>query len=205
MWRGFGWRSWCESQSRAGSSFLPGESDSVSCFLAGTGSGGVNRGNPTRWRGNSTVPSYTHPAGTLSTPPIHTRMNALLPHISPHVHAQGPSCPHFETMDFHAASGTDKHLNRICSLKISALFRSLTSAHIHFWSFVLECVAWSVVIYVCACCDGLCLFDREHYRAQRKKKKTSWEGVKKERLWTWSPSWCNNVQRALSKFSEELA
>ena len=84
-----------ESQSTAGSCFLPGESECVSCFLAGTGSGGVNRGNPTCWWGNSAVPSYTHPAGTtmavsvLSLPlspalarythTYRTHMEALLP------------------------------------------------------------------------------------------------------------------------------
>lgn len=174
MWWGFGWRSWCESQSKAGSCFLPGELASVSCFLAGTGSGGVNRGNPTCWRGNSTVPSYTHPAGTLETtscrflsPPqthdIHTHAYThgwIATHLSTDVQAQSPSCPQFETMDFCEASGRNKNLIRICSLKIFALFHSVTSADIHFPSFVLQCTAWSVIIYVCACCDGLWSFDK---------------------------------------------
>lgn len=131
MWSGFGWRSWCESQSRASSCFLPGESESVSCFLAGTGSGGVNRGNPTCWRGNSTVSSYTHPAGTLETtsrlflslslspPYTHTCTHGCIAtHLSTHVHAQSPSCPQFGTMDFFKVSGRDNNLNCICSLKI---------------------------------------------------------------------------------------
>lgn len=117
MWRRFGWRSWCESQSRAGSCFLPGESESVSCFLAGTGCGGVNRGNPTCWRGISTVPSYTHTTGTLAifyylflsqthiNTYTHPRVDALL-HTQAHVCMHSPSCSSFETKNFCAASVT---------------------------------------------------------------------------------------------------
>ncbi len=60
-------------------------SRSVSCFLAGTGSGGVNRGNPTCWRGNSTMPSYTPPAGTLETTSL--SLYPMCTHTHTHTHA----------------------------------------------------------------------------------------------------------------------
>lgn len=153
---GFGWRSWCESQSRVGSGFLPGESVSVSCFLAGTGSGGLNRGNPTCWWGKLQGAVLHSPIQTHT----HTHMDALLPTYSKYTCA----CTSLVSSVWDSLSGRDNNLKCICSLKIFALFHSVTLADIHFPSFVSECTAWSVVIHVCAC-DGLCLFHKKNCHA----------------------------------------
>lgn len=50
-WLGFTWRSSHGSQSKQAHVSV---SESLSCSLAGTGSGRVNRGNPTCWRGSAT-------------------------------------------------------------------------------------------------------------------------------------------------------
>lgn len=138
------------SHSIAGSCFHPGESQSVSCLFAGTGSAGVNKENPVLWRGNSTVLHYTHSAGTLVARPsifvsqTHKCIAALITvHISMHTSF---SQPKFWNKAFSTRSSGETKWNLICSLKIIALFCTVILVDVHFSSFVLECTAWSVVI-----------------------------------------------------------
>lgn len=136
------------SHSIAGSCFHPGESQSVSCLFAGTGSAGVNKENPVLWWGNSTVLHYTHSAGTLVTRPsifvsqTHEWISALM-HAYPCTSFLQPK---FWNKAFNPRSSGATKWNHICSLKIFALFCTVILVDVHFSSFVLECTAWSVVI-----------------------------------------------------------
>lgn len=47
---------------------------------------------------------------SLSVSPVHAGMHGrLATHLSTHVHAESPSCPQFETMDFCEVSGRDQN------------------------------------------------------------------------------------------------
>lgn len=96
---------------------------------------GWTEGTPHADEENSTALSYTHPSDSLLSlllSPIqthtHTHMDALLPTYSMYTCA----CTSLMSSVWDSLSGRDNNLNRICSLKIFALSRSVTLADIHF-------------------------------------------------------------------------
>lgn len=160
---------WVTKQSRLMFPARGGEV-SVSCFLVGTGSGGLNRGNPTCWWGKTSQVLFRLPPCFFCSP---LRRNT-------HIHARMHCSTLKQTYACSSVlSGWDNNWNRFSLLKTFALFLSVTFMDIHFPSFVSDHAVWSVEIYACAC-GGLCLYFTRKIAMHRRNK-----SCREEKEWLW--------------------